>query len=149
MNEKLRIKINNLLSKLQKYGAMLPVLFFFPFFLQNPTIAKCQLLAILIVYYYLCFMGPVYFIKFLISKLNIKQKWQDPLIWISGIIMYVYTVFNWIFVFLNKSDYEFASAIFLIPFIVFLRIIQIVTITLICVSIFNYMSKKLNKKEEV
>lgn len=149
MNEKLRIKINNLLSKLQKYGAMLPVLFFSPYFILNPTIAKCQLLAILIVYYYLCFMGPVYFIKFLISKLNIKQKWSDPLIWISGMVMYAYTVFNWIFVFLNKSDYVFATAIFLIPFIAFLRIIQVVTVTLTCISIFNYLSKKLNKKEEV
>ena len=147
MNEKLRIKLNSIISMLQKYGAMLPVLFFLPYFLFRPTIAKCQLLMILIVYYYLCFMGPVYFIKFLVSKLNIKQKWSDPLIWISGIIMYLYTIPNWIGVFMNKSDYEFATAMFLIPFIALLRIIQIVTITLVCIGIYNYISKKLRKEE--
>ena len=148
MAEKVKVKVNDLLIKIKKYGALLPALFFSPYFFYNPSISKCQLLMIVIVYYYLCFMGPVYFIKFLIEKLDLKQKYVDVFSWFSGMIMYGYTVYNWIFVFMNKSDFGFATAIFMIPFIAFLRVIQVIVIVCCFMLTFNYLSKKM-KKEEV
>lgn len=143
-----KVKVNDLLVKIKKYGAFLPIFFLLPYFVHSPTIAKCNFLMILIVYYYLCFMGPVYIIRFLIKKLQWKQKYVDVFSWMSGMIMYGYTVYNWIFVFMNESEFEFASAIFLIPFIAFIKCIEIITIICCLILTFNYLSNKF-KKEEV
>lgn len=144
---KTKVKVNMLLIKLKKYGALFPVLFILPYFAYNPSIAKIHFLMIMIVYYYVLFMGPVKFIEFLIPKLDLKQKVVDVLSWSCGLIMYCWTFYNWIFVFMKKSDYDFASAIFIIPFIAFLRCVQVILFTIICVYCYNYLSTKLKKKE--
>ncbi|MBD5398588.1 hypothetical protein HDR60_03725 [bacterium] len=148
MADKIKVKVNDGLVKFKKYGAFLPILFFLPYFIYRPTIAKCNLLMILIVYYYLCFMGPVYIIKYLIEKLDLKQKLVDILSWVCCMVMWIWNVYNWSFVFANKSDFNFSSAIFLIPFIAFIRCVEIIVIVCSFILIFNYLSKKI-KKEEV
>ncbi|MGN0929820.1 MAG: hypothetical protein ACI4N3_04225 [Alphaproteobacteria bacterium] len=148
MADTTKVKVNNWLIKMKKYGAFLPIFFLLPYFVYEPTIAKCNFLMILIVYYYLCFMGPIYIINYLIKKLDLKQKWVDVLSWICCMVMWLWNVYNWIFVFLDKSDFTFSSAIFLIPFIAFIRCVEIIAIVCSFVEMFNYLSKKF-KKEEV
>ena len=147
MAEKTKVKVNSFLIKVKKWIVFLPVLFILPYFLHRPTIAKVQYLSIIIVYYYVLFMGPIKFIEYFIKKLALKQKIVDALSWSCALIMFGWTFYNWIFVFMNKSDFDFASAVFLIPFIAFIACLKIIFSVVAFVIVFNYLSNKLKKKE--
>ncbi len=138
-----KVKVNDLVHKIKKYGALLPVFLVLPYFFQNPSISKVNFLMIVIVFYFICFMGPLYLLKFLISKVDLNQKIVDFLSVVSCFIMYIWTSFNWANLFLGNIEMEFATALFIIPFIAMIRSSQFILFVVCLLFLNNYLKSKL------
>lgn len=141
-----KVKVKDFVRKIKKYGALLPVFFILPFFFNSPSIATVNFLMIVIVFYYACFMGPIYLLTYLISKFKLKQKFVDFLSIVSCFIMYFWTIFNWYLVFFDKWDLNFHAAIFVIPFVAFIRSSQVILLAIFLLFINNYLKSKFNKE---
>ena len=146
MSEK--VKVEDKILYLLKQVVYIPSLLLLPIFIMNPSCSICLLLCLLIVYYFLCFMGPIYILRYFIQKLNLNQKIVNIFSKFILISMYIFSLLNFGKLLFLKDTFEsFPTYIFLIPFFAFLRCVQIMIIAVFGISIFNYLSNKSKKKE--
>lgn len=142
------VKINSKFVWIKKCSIVIPVVCFSPFFFNKPSVAKMIMLLLFIIYYFFCFMGPIYFLRFAIKKFKLKQKLVDILCLVSVCILYIYTILNWYEVYFNYS-FDYASSLFLIPFLAFLKMTFVVMVVVFVGEGFKYVfGKFVGKKKE-
>ena len=139
-------KVGNKVLKITKYVVYLPMLLILPAFFNHFSERTLVLLSLLIEFYFVCFMGPIYLLRYLIGKFDFSQKITDIVSSVSLFCMYVFSIVDWIKVFMGHT-YNYSSALFLVPFIAFLRVSFVMMcfsfLWLVCMII-----KKLMKKTE-
>lgn len=144
MAESVKVKIQDKILFYLKQVVFLPMILFLPIFTENPSCRKIVLLSIVIVYYFLCFMGPVYLLRFLIKKFPLNQRFVDIVSFLSFLFMYLFSVFNWGKVLVGMDGaFSFASALFLVPFLALIR-----SVSVILMVTFVYVSYLILKKKK-
>ena len=129
MAETAKVKIQDKILFYLKQSVFLPIILFLPVFIDQPSCRKIVLLSIVVVYYFLCFMGPAYLLRFLVKKFPLNQRFVDITSFLSFLFMYIFSVFNWVKIFVGVEDYfSFASALFLIPFLALIRASSVILI---------------------
>ena len=77
----------------------------------------------IIVWHFLCFMSPVYMVKYLIEKVDFNQKFTDFVTFLSAIFMWVFVIYDWVNLFFFEGISEkFHAGLFVIPFIAFVKV---------------------------
>ena len=143
MADSVQIKIQDKILFYLKQAVFLPIILFLPVFIDQPSCRKIVLLSIVVVYYFLCFMGPVYLLRFLIKKFPLSQKFVDNVSFLGFLFMYIFSVFNWVKVFIGVGEsFSFTSSLFLIPFLALVRVASVIVITTFIYVCYLILKKK-------
>lgn len=143
MADSAKVKIQDKILFYLKQAVFLPIILFLPVFIDQPSCRKIVLLSIVVVYYFLCFMGPVYLLRFLIKKFPLSQKFVDNVSFLGFLFMYIFSVFNWVKVFIGVGEsFSFTSALFLIPFLALVRVASVIVITTFIYVCYLILKKK-------
>ncbi|MBR1544786.1 MAG: hypothetical protein IJ638_02485 [Alphaproteobacteria bacterium] len=124
MAEKVKVKVKDRVKFIKKQIVFLPILLFLPIYIFEPSEKLLVTLSIIIVWHFLCFMSPVYMIRYLIEKAEFNQKFTDIVSNLSAVFMWAFTIFDWIKLFSDFSevDWNFPAGLFIIPFLAFIRV---------------------------
>ena len=144
MAEKVKVKVSDRVKFIKKQIVFLPILLFLPLYVFNPSEKLILMLSIVIVWHFLCFMSPVYMIRYLIEKVGFNQKFTDFLSNLSAVLMWVFTIFDWTrLLYFGSLDWEFPAGLFIIPFLSFVKVgLGILCLTLLYkISIFLKQNK--------
>lgn len=147
MAEKVKVKVKDRVRFIKKQIVFLPILLFLPIYVFNPSEKLILMLSIVIVWHFLCFMSPIYMIKYLIEKAEFSQKFTDIISNTSAVFMWAFTIFDWAqLLYFGNIDWEFPAGLFLIPFISFIKVgLGILCLTLLYKIYIFY--KQMNKDE--
>ena len=145
--EKPKVKIKDRIKFIKKQVVFLPILLCLPVFLLHPSEKLIVMLLILVVWHFICFMSPVYMIKYLIEKIGFNQKFTDFLSNSSAILMWVFTIFDWLrLLFWGNLNWEFPAGLFLVPFLSFIKVGSVILFLTLLYKI--YIFCKQNDKDE-
>ncbi|MBP3616199.1 MAG: hypothetical protein J6J27_04835 [Alphaproteobacteria bacterium] len=123
MAEKPKVKVQDRVKFIKKQIVYLPILLFLPIFIFNPSEKLILMLLLVIVWHFLCFMSPVYMLKYLIEKAELNQKFTDIVSNTSAVFMWAFTVFDWVkLLAFGNVDWEFPAGLFIIPFLSFVKV---------------------------
>ena len=123
MAEKPKVKVQDRVKFIKKQIVYLPILLFLPIFIFNPSEKLILMLLLVIVWHFLCFMSPVYMLKYLIEKAELNQKFTDIVSNTSAVFMWAFTVFDWVkLLAFGNVDWEFPAGLFIIPFLSFIKV---------------------------
>ena len=123
MAEKPKVKVQDRVKFIKKQIVYLPILLFLPIFIFNPSEKLILMLLLVIVWHFLCFMSPVYMLKYLIEKAELNQKFTDIVSNTSAGFMWAFTVFDWVkLLAFGNIDWEFPAGLFIIPFLSFVKV---------------------------
>ena len=123
MAEKPKVKVQDRVKFIKKQIVYLPILLFLPIFIFNPSEKLILMLLLVIVWHFLCFMSPVYMLKYLIEKAELNQKFTDIVSNTSAVFMWAFTVFDWVkLLVFGNIDWEFPAGLFIIPFLSFIKV---------------------------
>lgn len=123
MAEKPKVKVQDRVKFIKKQIVYLPILLFLPIFIFNPSEKLILMLLLVIVWHFLCFMSPVYMLKYLIEKAELNQKFTDIVSNTSAVFMWAFTVFDWVkLLAFGNIDCEFPAGLFIIPFLSFVKV---------------------------
>lgn len=123
MAEKPKVKVQDRVKFIKKQIVYLPILLFLPIFIFNPSEKLILMLLLVIVWHFLCFMSPVYMLKYLIEKAELNQKFTDIVSNTSAVFMWAFTVFDWVkLLAFGNIDWEFPAGLFIIPFLSFVKV---------------------------
>ena len=123
MAEKPKVKVQDRVKFIKKQIVYLPILLFLPIFIFNPSEKLILMLLLVIVWHFLCFMSPVYMLKYLIEKAELNQKFTDIVSNTSAVFMWAFTVFDWVkLLAFGNVDWEFLAGLFIIPFLSFVKV---------------------------
>ena len=123
MAEKPKVKVQDRVKFIKKQIVYLPILLFLPIFIFNPSENLILMLLLVIVWHFLCFMSPVYMLKYLIEKVELNQKFTDIFSNTSAVFMWALTVFDWVkLLAFGNVDWEFPAGLFIIPFLSFIKV---------------------------
>ena len=123
MAEKPKVKVQDRVKFIKKQIVYLPILLFLPIFIFNPSEKLILMLLLVIVWHFLCFMSPVYMLKYLIEKVELNQKFTDIVSNTSAVFMWAFTVFDWVkLLAFGNVDWEFPAGLFIIPFLSFIKV---------------------------
>lgn len=123
MAEKPKVKVQDRVKFIKKQIVYLPILLFLPIFIFNPSEKLILMLLLVIVWHFLCFMSPVYMLKYLIEKAELNQKFTDIVSNTSAVFMWAFTVFDWVkLLVFGNIDWEFPAGLFIIPFLSFVKV---------------------------
>ncbi len=123
MAEKPKVKVQDRVKFIKKQIVYLPILLFLPIFIFNPSEKLILMLLLVIVWHFLCFMSPVYMLKYLIEKAELNQKFTDIVSNTSAVFMWAFTVFDWVkLLAFGNIDWEFPAGLFIIPFLSFIKV---------------------------
>ena len=141
-----KVKVNSRILFLKKQIVFFPLILLLPLFFFAPSSIYLVNASILIVHYFLCFMGPIYIVRALIDKLSLSQSLVNIFAVISIVCMYFFTFLNW-FLFFTGLDgsYTFYSALFLIPFLSFIKVLMIILPIAVLYFLFALYKKRKNE----
>ena len=123
MAEKPKVKVQDRVKFIKKQIVYLPILLLLPIFIFNPSEKLILMLLLVIVWHFLCFMSPVYMLKYLIEKAELNQKFTDIVSNTSAVFMWAFTVFDWVkLLAFGNIDWEFPAGLFIIPFLSFVKV---------------------------
>ena len=123
MAEKPKVKVQDRVKFIKKQIVYLPILLFLPIFIFNPSEKLILMLLLVIVWHFLCFMSPVYMLKYLIEKAELNQKFTDIVSNTSAVFMWAFTIFDWVkLLVFGNVDWEFPAGLFIIPFLSFVKV---------------------------
>lgn len=137
-----KVKIKDKFLFLKKQAVFLPALLFLPIFVFNPSITKITLLTLLSIHYFICFMTPTYLLRYFIKKLNLNQKVVNVFSVISISLMYLFTIFSWISVFISEEqEMEFCAGLFMIPFLSLLKTASVISVLAGGCCVYEFLKK--------
>ncbi len=146
IEEKVKVKVQDRVKFIKKQIVYLPVLLFLPIYYFNPSEKLILMLSIIVVWHFLCFMSPIYMIRYLIEKVGFNKKFTDIISNTSAVLMWAFTIFDWIRLFFDfeNLELEFTAGLFLIPFFSFMKVgLGILCLTLLYKIYIFY--KQINK----
>ena len=122
--EKAKVTVKDRVKFIKKQVVFLPIALLFPLYIIAPSEKVIVMLSILVVWHFLCFMSPIYMIRYLIKKFDFNQKFTDLLSNLSAVFMWGFTIFDWLnlLFFGGRIEWEFPAGVFIIPFLSFLRV---------------------------
>ncbi len=127
MSENKKVELKNIVVLLKKYAVFLPIVFFLPIFIMQPVEKNILLVTTLVIYYFFCFMTPVYLIKHLITKVEINQVLVDFVSFSSVLLMYGFSIFYWVqFYFLEVEHKKVLVVAFIAPFWALLYVLMLI-----------------------
>lgn len=118
-----KTKVNKVLEKSLKVSVFVPQLLLFPDFLVRPEIRTILFLSICSVYWFLIFMAPNCFVRYLIRRYDIGRVVTDIFsVWATlgmwGISCYLWLdVLRGINFHLWRPSVAFSSGLFVFPFV--------------------------------
>ena len=121
--EKAKVKIQESIRFIKKQIVFLPMALFAPIYIFHPSEKVLLMLSIVIVWHFLCFMSPVYMVKYLIEKMDFNQKFTDFVTFLSAVFMWMFVIYDWVNLFYFEDMGEkFHAGLFIIPFIAFVKV---------------------------
>ena len=121
--EKVKVKIKDKVRFIKKQIVFLPIALFAPIYLFHPSEKMLVTLSTIIVWHFLCFMSPVYMVKYLIEKVDFNQKFTDFVTFLSAIFMWMFVIYDWVILFFFEGlSGKFHAGLFIIPFIAFVKV---------------------------
>ncbi len=123
VEEKVKVKIKDKVRFIKKQIVFLPIALIAPIYFFHPSEKMLVTLFTIIVWHFLCFMSPVYMVKYLIEKVDFNQKFTDFVTFLSAIFMWVFVIYDWVNLFFFEGISEkFHAGLFVIPFIAFVKV---------------------------
>ena len=88
------------------------------------------------------FMTPTYLLRYFIKKLNLNQKVVNVFSVISISLMYLFTIFNWISVFISEEqEMESCAGLFMIPFLSLLKTASVISVLAGGCRVYEFLKK--------
>jgi hypothetical protein len=138
--------LNPKILMLEKCLGLIPVVAVMPWFLEAPSLARLVSTCIVSVYYFFCFFGITYLLRYLADTLKLNGKTLNALVLASTAFMYAYSAY-YLFRLLDgrDGDVHIESQLFIFPFVVLVRT-MLLTFVLVCVLRLTRYGER--KKEE-
>ena len=130
-------KVNAKILMAKKHAVFAPMVILAPWFFTAPSLPRIVLIMLLIPYYFLCFMGPVYLMRYFIQVMGVGQKAVDLLFGFGLVLEYSLFVHGFFEVFAYGSM-SAESALFLVPLRVFSRTVLAMAMLLMLCGVVGY-----------
>ncbi|MDR2099038.1 MAG: hypothetical protein LBO78_03365 [Rickettsiales bacterium] len=137
-------KINPKILKAKKYLGAVPLFASMPWFLSRPSIANLVTALVISVYYFFCFFGITYIIRYLSDTLKLNQKTLDAVA--IGALAFMCTYAAYYIVRMSGGTFHVESQLFIFPFAVFVRTIFATFVMLAILRLVKYGDRE--KKED-
>jgi hypothetical protein len=110
-------KVSSKILMIKKHVIFVPILLLLPWFMDRPCLPRILTMLLLIPYYFVCFMGPVYIFRYFIAVMGISQKAVDAIFGFGVVFEYSFMAREFLRAFMSEGIGE--SDMFLVPARVF------------------------------
>jgi hypothetical protein len=131
------VKVNPKILMVKKFVIFVPALSLLPWFSSAPTLPRIVLTVLFIPYYFICFMGPVYLLKYFIGVMGLSQKAVDVLFGFGLVMECSLLAWGLADAFAFGSE-PIESAMFLVPLWVFVRTMAAMSMLAMALAAFGY-----------